>query len=126
MGLGAMISMILGLFVELSVYEKTLVGCAIFMAGIPAYLIISGLAQVDEFTIASFLNESVEKLPGNAELLARDENKMTEIELEERKNLIVFLAEHPIVTLLPVQPIKQAYLVLLFSMIVSFGVWYFS
>ena len=47
-------------------------------------------------------------------------------ELEIRKNLIVFLAEHPVVTLLPIQPVRQAYFVLLASMIVCFGIWHFS
>ena len=126
MGLGAMISMLLGLFVELTVYDKSLVAIAIFMAGIPAYLILSGLAQVDEFTIAAFLNHDVEQLPGNAEVLARAEHDLSEAEIDERKNLIIFLTQHPVVTLLPIKPIKQAYVILLFSMIVSFGIWYFS
>ncbi len=54
MGLGAMISMILGLFVELSVYDKTIVSIAIFMVGIPTYLIMSGLAKIDETYHNSF------------------------------------------------------------------------
>lgn len=62
MGLAAMISMVLGLFVELSVYDKSLVAIAIFMVGIPAYLIISGLAKIDELTIAEFLNQQVDEL----------------------------------------------------------------
>ena len=126
MGLGAMISMILGLFVALTVFEKTLVAGAIFMAGLPTYLLLSGLASVDEFTIASFLNSSVEKLPGNAELLAKNEKELNENELEERKNLIVFFAENPLATLLPVQPVIQAYFILVACMIISFGIWYFS
>ena len=60
MGLGAMISMVLGLFVELTVYDKSLVAIAIFMVGVPAYLIISGLGNIDEYTIAAFLNHQVE------------------------------------------------------------------
>lgn len=126
MGLGAMISMILGLFVPISVFEKTLVAVAIFMAGVPTYLIVSGLGQLDEFTIANFLNKSVEGLPGNAELLAKNDDELDDEELEIRKNLIVFLAEHPVVALLPIQPVRQAYFVLLSSMIVCYAIWYFS
>jgi diacylglycerol kinase len=124
MGLGAMISMILGLFVELSVYDKSLVAIAIFMVGIPAYLIISGLAKIDEHTIASFLNQRVEAFNNQADILAEDEKSLTDKELEIRKELIAFIDTHPLETLLPARPVKQAYVLMLFSLVVSFGIWY--
>ena len=126
MGLGAMISMLLGLFVDLTVYDKSLVSIAIFMAGIPAYLIISGLAQVDEITIAGFLNQNVSDLPGNAELLAKDEQDLEDEELSERDELLDYLRVHPVNTLLPIRPVFQAYILLIISMIISFSIWYFS
>lgn len=126
MGLGAMISMILGLFVDLSVYDKSLVAIAIFMVGIPAYLIISGLAKIDEHTIATFLNQRVEAFNNKADILAEDKNILTDKELELRNELLDFIVDHPIETLLPDRPVKQAYFLMLISLVVSFGIWYVS
>ncbi len=126
MGLGAMISMILGLFVDLSVYDKSLVAIAIFMVGIPAYLIISGLAKIDEHTIASFLNQRVAEFDNKADILAEDEKILTDKELELRKEFVSFIDEHPLETLLPDRPVKQAYILMLISFLVSFGIWYVS
>lgn len=124
MGLAAMVSMLLGLFVDLSVYDKSLVAIAIFMVGIPAYLIISGLAKIDELTIAEFLNQQVEELRNRAELLAQSEEILNEQEKEIRSELIEFIDEHPIETLLPDKPVKQAYFLMLASIIISFGIWF--
>lgn len=126
MGLGAMISMVLGLIVDLSVYDKSLVAIAIFMVGIPAYLIISGLAKVDELTIANFLNQQVEAFEQKAELLAVKEEVLTENELATREELINYISTHPIETLLPDRPVKQAYFLMLISLIISFGIWYIN
>ena len=124
MGLGAMISMILGIFIELSVYDRSLVAIAIFMVGIPAYLIISGLAKIDEKTIAAFLNQQVEAFNNKAEILAVKEEVLTEKELQIKEELIQYIETHPIETLLPDKPVKQAYVLMLISFIVSFGIWY--
>jgi hypothetical protein len=124
MGLAAMISMILGMFVELSVYDKSLVAVAIFMVGIPAYLIISGLAKIDEFTIARFLNEYVDDFEGDAEILARNTEELSPEELGKREELELFLKDNPVYQLLPDKPVKQAYFLMLISIIVSFGIWY--
>lgn len=121
-----MISMVLGLFVDLSVYDKSLVAIAIFMVGIPAYLIISGLAKVDELTIANFLNQQVEAFEQKAELLAVKEEVLTENELATREELINYISTHPIETLLPDRPVKQAYFLMLISLIISFGIWYIN
>lgn len=124
MGLGAMISMVLGLFVDLSVYDKSLVAIAIFMVGIPAYLIISGLAKIDEHTIASFLNEQIEAFNNKADILAVDEAILTEKELVVRTEFMAFIDEHPLEGLLPDRPVKQAYVLMLISFLVSFGIWF--
>ncbi len=126
MGLAAMISMVLGLFVDLSVYDKSLVAIAIFMVGIPAYLIISGLAKIDELTIAEFLNQQVEELKNRAELLAQSEEILNDQEKEIRSELMQFIDEHPIETLLPDKPVKQAYFLMLASIIISFGIWFLN
>lgn len=125
-GACSMISMVLGLFVELSVYDKSLVAIAIFMVGIPAYLIISGLAKIDELTIAEFLNQQVDELKNRAELLAQSEEILNDNEREIKQELLQFINEHPIETLLPDKPVKQAYLLMLGSIIVSFGIWFFG
>lgn len=126
MGLGAMISMILGRLVELSVYEISLVAIAIFMVGIPTYLIVSGLAHVNELIIANFLNENAPDLPADATLLAKNEQELSKEELLEREELITYLTHHPLITLLPTKPVIQAYLILLISLLVCFGIWYFG
>ncbi len=119
-----MISMVLGLFVDLSVYDKSLVAIAIFMVGIPAYLIISGLGKIDEHSIAVFLNQRVEAFNNSADILAEDEKILTEKELEVRNQLLKYIEEHPIETLLPARPVKQAYVLMLISLIISFGIWF--
>ena len=124
MGLAAMISMILGLFVELSVYDKTLVSIAIFMVGIPAYLIISGLAHVDEETIARFLSENVKELNGNVDVLTKDDSELNEEQLQIKQNLVNFFSENPVYSLLPDKPVKQAYFLMLTSLLISFAIWY--
>lgn len=124
MGLGAMISMILGIFIDLTVYDKSLVAIAIFMVGIPAYLIISGLAKVDESTIALFLSQNVNELKGKESLLTKHSRELTDDELFERERLKEYLEENPVSKLLPDKPVKQAYFILLFSLIISFSIWY--
>ena len=124
MGLGAMISMILGIFIDLTVYDKSLVAIAIFMVGIPAYLIISGLAKVDENTIALFLSQNVNELKGKESLLTKHSRELTDDELFERERLKEYLEENPVSKLLPDKPVKQAYFILLFSLIISFSIWY--
>lgn len=126
MGLAGMISMVLGVFVDLSVYDKSLVAIAIFMVGIPAYLIISGLAKVDEHTIAEFLNQEVQELNQSAHLLAADKRELTPEEVETREELEAFFIDHPIWTLLPTQPVKQAYILFVCSLLVSFGTWFLT
>ncbi len=126
MGLGAMISMILGLFVELSVYDKTIVSIAIFMVGIPTYLIMSGLAKIDEHTIIVFLKEQVPELYENSEVLVKPEQELTEQEKSTRKQLFEVFTEKPVHTFLPDKPVKQAYFLLLGSMIVSFFIWFLN
>ena len=71
MGLAALISMVLGEFVRLSVMDKTIVSIAVFMVGTPAYLIASKLGKVDQYTIAGFLNESLDEVRGDAEVLVK-------------------------------------------------------
>lgn len=126
MGLSAMVSMILGLFVDLTVYDRSLVAIAIFMVGIPAYLIISGLAKIDEFTIARFLNESVMEFNGNAEILAKDKRELDDSELEARKEYEKYFDKNPVHKLLPDKPVKQAYILMLASILISFYIWYFT
>ncbi len=126
MGLGSMISMILGLFIELSVYDKTIVSIAIFMVGIPTYLIMSGLAKIDEHTIVVFLNEQVPELYENTEILVKPEEELTEQEKSIRKQLFDVFIETPVHMFLPDKPVKQAYFLFLGSMIVSFTIWFLN
>jgi hypothetical protein len=126
MGLSAMISMIAGIFIDLTVYDKSIVAIAIFMVGIPTYLILSGLAHIDEKTIANFLEEEVDELKGKSGVLIKDQSDLSDEEQEMRQKLKRLFDETPVYRLLPDKPVKQAYILLLFSMFVSFGIWYFS
>ncbi|MEX2605293.1 MAG: hypothetical protein WD361_13875, partial [Gracilimonas sp.] len=96
MGLGVLISMVLGLIVELTVLDKTIVGIAIFMVGTPAYLIVSNLAKVDQYTIAGFLNESLKEVDGDAEVLVKPEDELDPEEISRREQLEEFFSENPL------------------------------
>lgn len=126
MGLGVLISMVLGLIVELTVLDKTIVGIAIFMVGTPAYLIVSNLAKVDQYTIAGFLNESLKEVDGDAEVLVKPEDELDPEEISRREQLEEFFSENPLYNYLPNQPVVQAYVLLILSLIGSLGIWYLS
>lgn len=124
MGLGLLISMALGMFVELTVLDKSIVGIAIFMVGTPAYLIVSNLGKVDQYTIAGFLNERLTELEGDAEVLVKQEDELDESEKTRREQLEDFFRENPLYNFLPDKPVKQAYILFVLSLISSFGIWY--
>lgn len=124
LGLAAMISMVLGLFLELSVFDKTIVAVAIFMVGVPTYLIISGLASIDEHTIAIFLNEQVDELSANPEVLVKNETDLNEDEKKMREQLLTVFSEKPVYQFLPDKPVKQAYFLMVASLAVSFLIWF--
>ncbi|HBQ61212.1 MAG TPA: hypothetical protein DD671_16735 [Balneolaceae bacterium] len=124
MGLAGLISMALGTFVDLTVVDKSIVSIAIFMVGTPAYLIASKLGKVDEYTIAGFLNESLQEVQGDAEVLVRKEEELDEVERTRREQLEDFFTENPLYNYLPDKPVKQAYILFVISLIGSFGIWY--
>ncbi|MEO1021856.1 MAG: hypothetical protein AAFW89_04880 [Bacteroidota bacterium] len=126
LGLGALVSMILGIFVHLSTYDKSIVGIAIFMVGVPAYLIVSGLAKVDQFTIAAFLNAHVDIVDGQAEVLIKSPRELSEEERIRREELEHYFEEHKLQNFLPAKPVMQAYLLFIVSIFGSFGVWFFA
>ena len=126
MGLAALISMVLGVFVELTVVDKTIVSIAIFMVGTPAYLIASNLGKVDQYTIAGFLNERLEEVGGDAEVLVKKEEELDEEEKSRRQQLEEFFTENPLYNFLPDKPVKQAYLLFVISLAGSFGIWFIS
>ncbi len=125
-GLGILISMALGIFLELTVLDKSIVGIAIFMVGTPAYLIASNLGKVDQYTIAGFLNESIEEVGGDAEVLVKKENELDPEEKTRREQLEEFFRENPLYNFLPDRPVKQAYFLFLISLLASFAIWYFG
>ncbi|MEX0723479.1 MAG: hypothetical protein WD357_10905 [Gracilimonas sp.] len=124
MGLAGLVSMALGEFVELTVWDKTIVSIAIFMVGTPAYLIASNLGKVDQYTIAGFLNESLQEVQGDAEVLVKKEDELDEEEKTRRQQLEEFFTENPLYNYLPDKPVKQAYVLFLLSLIGSFSIWY--
>lgn len=124
MGLGALVSMVMGIFVELSVLDKSIVGMAIFMVGVPSYLLLSKLGKVDQYTIAGFLNQQLDVVEGMAEVLVKGSAELDEEERSKREQLERYFSENPLHTFLPDKPVKQAYFLFLISLIGSFGIWY--
>ncbi len=124
MGLAGMISMLLGLFVDLSVYDKSIVAIAIWMVGIPAYLIVSGLANITPHTITGFLNERLTELDTDTSLLLEDADELDDESKSKQEYLIKFFQETPLYQYLPDKPVKQAYLLMLISMVGSFMIWF--
>ena len=118
--------MVLGLIIDLSVYEKSIVSIAIFMLGIPAYLIVSNLSNINEMTIANFLNANLDAVDGQAEVLATPDEELSEEQLKKQAELIEFFTEKPLYQFLPDKPVKQAYFLFLITSIASFGIWYFG
>lgn len=124
MGLAALVSMALGQFVDLTVMDKTIVSIAIFMVGTPAYLIVSNLGKVDQYTIAGFLNESLKEIQGDAEVLVKKEDELDEKEKNRREQLEEFFTENPLYNYLPDKPVKQAYVLFVLSLAGSFSIWF--
>lgn len=124
MGLGALVSMVMGIFIELSVLDKSIVGMAIFMVGVPAYLLLSNLGRVDQYTIAGFLNQQLDIVDGRAEVLVKGSSELNEEERTKRQQLEQYFRENPLHTFLPDKPVKQAYFLFLISLIGSFVIWY--
>ncbi len=126
MGLAGLVSMILGLFMSLSVYDKSIVAIAIWMVGIPAYLILSGLAKITPQTIAQFINENNDNVEGDIQVLLQNVDELDEESKTQQQKLIKFFNETPLYKFLPDRPVKQAYVLMLISMMMSFGIWVIS
>lgn len=126
MGLAALISMILGLFINLSIYDKSIVAIAIWMVGIPTYLILSGLARITPQSIALFINESTDQVQGDLQILLKNSDDLDEDSKTKQQELINFFQANPLHKFLPDKPVKQAYLLMVASMLGSFGIWFIS
>lgn len=124
LGLGALVSMAIDLFVPLTVYDKSLVSIAIFIIGVPVYLIMSNLGNIDERIVIGFLNENLEKVEGKAEVLLKKEEELEEDEQKKLHELLTFFEETPLHKYLPAKPVIQAYFIFLFSLIGSMSIWY--
>jgi len=125
-GLATLISMALGLFISLSVLDKTIVSIAISIVGVPTYLILSNLAKIDEYTIAGFLNQTLKEIDGDTVVLARPVDELDDHEKEIRQKLEDYFKEHPVYQFLPAQPVMQAYILFLISFLGSLAIWYFG
>ena len=126
MGLSALISLLLGLFLTLSIYDKTIVSIAICIVGIPTYLILSGLGKITPESIARFINENSTQVKEDLQILLKNGEELDEIDRSKQQKLISFFNETPLYKFLPDKPVKQAYFIMLISMIGSFSIWFFS
>ncbi|MEP1152362.1 MAG: hypothetical protein ABJH08_11595 [Balneola sp.] len=126
MGLSALISLLLGLFLTLSIYDKTIVAIAICIVGIPTYLILSGLGRITPESIARFINENSTQVKEDLQILLKNNEELDEIDRTKQQKLISFFNETPLYKFLPDKPVKQAYFIMLISMIGSFSIWFFS
>lgn len=125
MGLSVLISMAIGAFVELSVYDKSIVAVAIWVVGIPAYLILSDLKKVGPEIIEEFLNQRVSEIDGNARILLEDTAQLDDQTRTKQEAVISYFKENPLHNFLPDKPVKQAYFLMVLSMISSFSIWLF-
>jgi hypothetical protein len=123
MGLAGLVSMVIGIFINLSIYDKSMVSIAIWMVGIPTYLILSGLSGVTPRTIAQFINENNVQIDDDLQILLQPDTELNEQLKSKKSELIAFFQDQPLYTFLPDKPVKQAYFLMLASMLVSFGIW---
>lgn len=124
LGLAFLIGTVSGFFVELSTFDKSVVGVAVFVVMIPIYLIIADLPKIDEFTIASMLNESVPEFDQQAELVLNPVDELNDDEMAKRKELEEVLKEEKLYRFLPNRPIKQAIVIMLVSLTLTAGSYY--
>lgn len=116
LGLAFLIGTVSGFFVDLSTFDKSIVGVAVFVVMIPIYLIIADLPKIDEFTIASMLNDAVPEFDQQAELVLNPVDELNEDEIAKRKKLEEVLKEEKLYRFLPNRPIKQAILIMVVSL----------
>ncbi len=116
LGLAFLIGTVSGFFVDLSTFDKSIVGVAVFVVMIPIYLIIADLPKIDEFTIASMLNDAVPEFDQQAELVLNPVDELNEDEIAKRKELEEVLKEEKLYRFLPNRPIKQAILIMVVSL----------
>jgi hypothetical protein len=126
MGLAGLVSMSLGFFVDLNTYDKSIVAIAIWMVGVPTYLIISGLAKVTPQSIAQFINENNSQVHEDLQILLRENSELDEQTRDKKNELIKLFQETPLYKFLPDKPIRQAYILMLISMLGSFAIWFIS
>lgn len=124
LGLAFLIGTVSGFFVELSTFDKSIVGVAVFVVMIPVYLIVADLPKIDEFTIASMLNEAVPEFDKQAELVLNPVEELSEEEIEKRRELEEVLKEEKLYRFLPNRPIKQAIIIMVVSLTLTAGSYY--
>lgn len=120
-GLAFLIGTVSGFFVEMSILDKSIVGIAVFVVMIPIYLIIADLPKIDEFTIASMLNEAVPEFDRQAELVLNPLEELNDYEIQKRKELEEVLKEKKLYRFLPNRPIKQAIAIMVISLSLTAG-----
>lgn len=124
LGLAFLTGTVSGFFVDLTTLDKSIVGIAVFVVMIPIYLIIADLPKIDEFTIASMLNEAVPEFDQQAELVLNPVEELDEVEIQKRKELEEVLKEKKLYRFLPNKPIKQAVAVMLISLSLTAGTYF--
>lgn len=124
LGLAFLIGTVSGFFVDLSTFDKSIVGVAVFVVMIPVYLIIADLPKIDEFTIASMLNDAVPEFDQQAELVLNPVEELSEEEVAKRKELEKVLKDEKLYRFLPNRPIKQAIIIMAVSLTLTAGSYY--
>lgn len=124
LGLAFLVGTVSGFFVELSTFDKSIVGVAVFVVMIPVYLIIADLPKIDEFTIASMLNEKVPEFDQQVELVLNPLEELSEEEKAKRQELEKVLKDEKLYRFLPNRPIKQAIIIMAVSLTLTAGSYY--
>mgnify|MGYP003627558882 CR=1 FL=1 len=125
-GLAGLISMAIGVLIDLSIYEKSIVAIAIWIVGVPTYLIVSGLAKITPQSIIQFINDNNNQIKGDLNVLLKSSTELDKKGREQQQELISFFRETPLYKFLPDKPVKQAYVLMFFSVVASFGIWFIS
>jgi len=126
LGLAVLISTASGFIIDdFEVLDQTIVGVAVFVIVIPIYLIIADLPKINEETIAHMLNENVPNLNSGAELVLKSSEELNEQEIALRREVEEVFQDDRLYRFLPNYPMKQAIVLMIGSLLITAGIYYY-
>jgi len=119
LGLSFLIGSASGFIADLTVWDQTIVGIAVFIVTLPIYLIIADLPKIDGQNIVAMLNERVPEFKQQAGLVLKEEADLNEEEKKELERVKLLYKTKSLHTYLPARPMKQAVLLMLTCLILT-------